>query len=85
MKVTEEEMHAAAEAWLESHAAHRKYLYDTKTLFNLFVEGTFWLGSRRNVIQTFECYCRALLANSGYSHLEVYEFCLTKPNAEAGR
>jgi hypothetical protein len=77
---TEDELNQAVVAWLESHKAYKKYVDDTQALFEIFSSA--WRGPQRGLSEAFDCYCEALLVESGFSHSEVREFYpRPKPNA----
>jgi hypothetical protein len=80
MRQVQAEMDKAVAAWLESHKAYKKYVDDTQALFEIFSSG--WRGPQRGLSEAFDCYCEALLVESGFSRSEVREFYPhPKPNA----
>lgn len=47
----------------QSHAAHKKFLADTEELFEMFAAK--WKGPRRGLMEAFDGFRQALLAESG--------------------
>jgi hypothetical protein len=65
-------MTEAVAAWLESHKAYQRFLTDSQALFEIFAST--WRGPQRGLSEAFDCYCEALLVESGLSHSEVRAF-----------
>jgi len=61
MEQTRAELDKAVAVWLEAHAAHRKYLEATESLYVVFAEG--WGGTRRGLPEAFDSFRQALLAD----------------------